>query len=73
MDKKYIIDNLELMQEWNWDKNNELVFYPDKITCGSNKKVWWKCSKGHEWQAIIDTRSNGSECPICKKEKRKKK
>ena len=31
----------------------------------SNKKVWWKCSLGHEWQATIHNRSKGKRCPYC--------
>ena len=37
----------------------------------SNKKVWWKCCNGHEWQATINSRNNGAGCPVCAKEKRK--
>ena len=37
----------------------------------SGKKVWWKCSEGHEWQMKIQTRNNGTGCPICKKIKAK--
>ena len=64
-EKKYIIDNAELMAEWNWEKNAELSFDPNLLTVGSGKKVWWKCSKGHEWQATIDRRSQGKGCPYC--------
>ena len=64
-EKKYVIDNAELMAEWNWEKNNELGFDPETLTLGSNKKVWWKCSKGHEWQALINNRNKGSGCPYC--------
>ena len=64
-EKKYVIDNAELMAEWNWEKNNELGFDPKLLTVGSGKKVWWKCSKGHEWQATIDRRSQGKGCPYC--------
>ena len=64
-DKKYLIDNPTLMAEWNWEKNNELDLDPKTLTCGSEKKVWWKCSKGHEWQAIIYSRNNGNGCPYC--------
>ncbi|MBE7057177.1 MAG: hypothetical protein E7388_07065 [Ruminococcaceae bacterium] len=64
-EKKYIIDNAELMAEWNWEKNNELKFDPNALTLGSNKKVWWKCSKGHEWQASIGHRTKGRGCPYC--------
>jgi len=31
----------------------------------SNRKVWWVCTKGHEWQANIKDRSNGNGCPYC--------
>ena len=55
-EKKYLIDNAELMAEWNWEKNNELNFDPNALTLGSNKKVWWRCSKGHEWQSTINSR-----------------
>ena len=64
-EKKYIIDNAELMAEWKWEKNTELSFDPNLLTVGSGKKVWWKCSKGHEWQATIDRRSQGKGCPYC--------
>ena len=32
----------------------------------STKKVWWKCQKGHEWQASIRGRTiRGNNCPCC--------
>ncbi|MBQ4587207.1 MAG: zinc-ribbon domain-containing protein, partial [Clostridia bacterium] len=31
----------------------------------SHKKAWWKCDKGHEWQARIASRNKGSGCPYC--------
>lgn len=52
----------ELVSEWS-DKNLPLT--PDKITFGSNKRVWWKGSCGHEWQASVKARSGGEKCPIC--------
>ncbi len=64
-EKKYLIDNPTLMAEWNWEKNNELGLDPKTLTCGSGKKVWWKCSKGHEWQTTIHNRNNGNACPYC--------
>ena len=53
------------MAEWDWEKNNELNFNPDELTLGSHKKVWWRCSQGHEWQATIKNRNNGNGCPYC--------
>ena len=35
------------------------------VTPNSHKKVWWKCSKGHEWQAVVASRNRGSGCPYC--------
>ena len=64
-EKKYVIDNAELMAEWNWEKNNELGFNPETLTLGSGKKVWWTCDKGHEWQAPVNNRNKGRGCPYC--------
>ena len=62
-EKKCLIDNAELMAEWNWERNTD--FDPSQLTLGSNRKVWWKCVKGHEWQTTIAHRSNGQKCPYC--------
>ena len=53
----------ELIKEWNTDKNKDLS--PYDISAGSGKKVWWICSKGHEWQAAINGRVRGNGCPYC--------
>ena len=38
-EKKYVIDNAELMAEWDWEKNNELKLDPKTLTIGNNKKA----------------------------------
>ena len=53
----------ELAEEWHPTKNGNLS--PDMVAASSNKKVWWQCAKGHEWQAIIANRSKGNGCPYC--------
>ncbi len=58
-----LIENKKLMSEWNYKKNAE--FDLNNITSGSSKKVWWKCNKGHEWKAVIHTRTKGVGCPYC--------
>ena len=55
--------NPELANEWHPTKNGNLT--PDMVGAGSIQKVWWKCSYGHEWQAIIESRNRGLSCPIC--------
>ena len=64
-EKKYIIDNAELMAEWDWEKNNELGFNPNEITSHSGKKVWWVCANGHSFDATVANRANGKGCPYC--------
>ena len=56
-----------LALEWNYEKNGELR--PTHVKAGSNKKVWWKCEREHEWFATIADRKKGAGCPTCAKEK----
>jgi translation initiation factor IF-1 len=60
--------NPTLAKEWNYDKNNGLT--PEDVMPNSGQKVWWKCNKGHEWQATISNRNIGRGCPICSSERR---
>lgn len=55
----------DIAAEWHPSKNGELT--PAAVTWGSNKKVWWLCSKcGYEWQTVINKRtSRGEQCPCC--------
>lgn len=62
-EKQYVSDNARLMAEWNFEKNTDLIL--ERLTIGSGKKVWWKCTKGHEWQAVIRDRSRSNGCPYC--------
>ena len=54
-----------LANEWHPTKNGDLT--PQDVSVGSNKKVWWRCSEGHEWQASIinRTKEEGTTCPYC--------
>lgn len=53
-----------LAEQWNAEKNGALT--PQQVVAGSHRRVWWRCSQGHEWQAYIYARaSNGNGCPVC--------
>jgi len=52
----------DLAREWNYEKNNGLL--PTEVMPGSQKKVWWLCGKGHQWQAVIHSRRSHG-CPVC--------
>jgi len=55
--------NPVLAREWHPTKNGSLT--AGDVMPGSNKKAWWRCGKGHEWEATIGSRSDGSGCPHC--------
>ena len=38
---------------------------PRTIAPGSSKKLNWKCSLGHTWDAIVYSRRNGNGCAVC--------
>jgi len=58
-----------LAKEWHPTKNNNLK--PEQVPKYSSIKVWWLCSKGHEWKTKIRYRSTGNNCPDCYNIKRK--
>ncbi len=62
--------NPSLAREWHPSKNGEMT--PSSVTSKSNKKVWWLCKNGHEWQATINDRARGRGCPVCARNKRTK-
>ena len=55
----------DLMREWDAEKNADLN--PAAILPGSHSNAWWKCERGHSWQAMIFSRAkeNASGCPYC--------
>ncbi len=57
------LNNSGLCDEWDFEKNIDLT--PQTVSYGSHKKVWWKCSRGHEWEAVIKSRTYNHGCPFC--------
>ena len=56
----------ELCKEWDYNKNGKLR--PENVSYGSDKKVWWKCSRGHSWEREIfgrTSRIKRNKCPLC--------
>ena len=55
----------EIAAQWHPTMNGSLT--PDHVLPGSRKKVWWQCSSGHVWQAVIYSRTGNrsSGCPFC--------
>lgn len=61
--KLFVSDNTKLLAEWNYEKNESIL--PSQVTINSNRKMWWKCKNGHQWQAVVSSRNKGRNCPIC--------
>ena len=58
------ITHSELCKEWNYVKNRPLR--PEDFTRGSDKEVWWLCSKGHSYKVPISRRTlQNSGCSYC--------
>ncbi|MFS0698225.1 zinc-ribbon domain-containing protein [Streptomyces nitrosporeus] len=54
----------DVAAQWHPAKNGALK--PIDIVAGSNQRVWWRCIRGHEWQAYVGTRvGQGTRCPSC--------
>lgn len=50
-------------KEWHPTKNGNLT--PAQVVAKSERRVWWRCERGHEWQAAIYSRVEGKRCPVC--------
>ena len=49
---------------WHPEKNGSLT--PAEVTYGSRQRVWWRCERGHEWQAMVySVVADGCGCPYC--------
>lgn len=56
----------EVAKTWHPMRNQPLTV--EEVTKGSQKKVWWQCAKGHEWEMTVASRVRTSTCPICTKQ-----
>ena len=52
-----------LLQEFDTEKNPGVSLVT--LTHGSHQALWWRCGKGHSWQAAVKTRVAGTGCPYC--------
>lgn len=60
---EYFLGNERLRCEWHSEKN---AVEPTSLMTSAQTKVWWRCEKGHEWQATPKSRiSAGHNCPYC--------
>ena len=63
-----------LLDEWDYQKNKNIVITPEGVTAGNSKrKVFWICKNypEHKWAATVASRVSGTGCPYCAEEQRK--
>ncbi len=53
----------EIAAQWHSEKNGDLT--PEMVRVETTLKPWWRCEKGHEWQAKTSARAAGLGCPVC--------
>ena len=50
--------------EWCYSLNGKTS--PETVSVFSGKKYWWQCRKGHQWKAVVASRTaNMRGCPYC--------
>lgn len=52
-----------LAAEWDREKNGTLT--PQEVRPASNRRVWWRCEKGHSYIAAVAARTAQGGCPYC--------
>ena len=67
-ENNFTINYPELLKEWDYVNNGGLL--PESLSAGSNKKVWWKCSKcGSSFITSVNRRIKYPNCPYCSAKK----
>jgi hypothetical protein len=56
----------KISKEYDKDKNEKQA---NQVYRNSKTKVWWKCIKGHSWNAAPVQRTIGQNCPYCSGQK----
>ena len=65
-EKRYLIDNPDLMAEWDWEKNDELGLDPATTSCGMHIIAYWVCGVcGNHYKMRVDHRATGHGCKKC--------
>ena len=56
---------------WHPTRNGSLT--PEKVFATTTRRIWWRCDRGHEWQAMPASRvKKQGGCPHCPKPNRRK-
>jgi len=61
-----LADILKDTPDVSWHPARNQTLTAEDVTCGSHRRVWWQCGRGHSWQApVYSVALNRSGCPQC--------
>lgn len=65
--KKENVASSEFLAVWDNNANTKEEVFPENVTLGSAKKVWWKCAHGHSYQQAVNkkVRAGKDSCSVC--------
>ena len=65
--KKENVASSEFLAFWDNNANTKEGVFPENVTLGSAKKVWWKCAHGHSYQQAVNkkVRAGKDSCSVC--------
>ena len=49
----------------SWHPTRNAPLTPESIHVYSNKKMWFRCPHGHDWESTVNNRTHGQGCPEC--------
>ena len=53
----------QIKEYWDYEKNGRIT--PDQISRASLKRIFLKCSNGHQWETCAHDFASSPGCPIC--------
>lgn len=57
--------NPSIAAKWHPTRNAPLT--SSDVVAGSDKKVWWTCDQGHEYESSVYNKCKNPKCPVCSK------
>ena len=60
--------NPEILNDWDYEKNDALGIKPSDITSKSQRLVNWKCENNHFYELSPKNKFKNKHCPICYEE-----
>lgn len=74
-EESFAVKRPDLLEEWDWERNDALGYDPYKLTVNSHTNAYWKCLDKiknkcghHVWRTAVKHRAgsyHNTKCPFC--------